>query len=344
VLRLFAFDKIAAMDPERGIRRIWLRLATIVALIALVAAAAAQMLHRRNRPISIFGAVIQKNDDPNKQTPVTGVDVTLEGTGPTPTATSSVAGSFKLTLPLGMKRGQPITLLFRQARYEPLELKTNVADQLYVVQLTPLRSDDQPPPSHPDVPVTNVLVRYSIESSAEVNVGTAVKTFQVINAGDVPCQGHPPCSPDGKWKATAGSASLDAGAGNVFRNARVSCIAGPCPFTKIVSDDFPQGDRYITASALNWSDTTTFLFEAEVLRMQVSDIVRQSYPVIFGQTLNFSLPASAEGPSLQAEIGGEPITFPLGPNPVMSWAVCSIIVAKDRSRSYRCELSRGFTF
>jgi len=33
-----------------------------------------------------------------------------------------------------------------------------------------------------------------------------------------------------------------------------------------------------------------------------SDMVRETYPVIFGRALNFSLPASAEGPSIEAEI------------------------------------------
>ena len=46
----------------------------------------------------------------------------------------------------------------------------------------------------------------------------------------------------------------------------------------------------------------------------VSDLVRESYPVIFGQTLNFSLPLLAEGPSIEAEINGDSIVFPLGPD------------------------------
>ena len=77
----------------------------------------------------------------------------------------------------------------------------------------------------------NVRVRYSVKTITEADVGSAVKTFEVANVGDVPCKGHHPCSPDGKWKAALSSASLDAGEGNEFRNARVSCIAGPCPFS-----------------------------------------------------------------------------------------------------------------
>ena len=69
-----------------------------------------------------------------------------------------------------------------------------------------------------------------------------------------------------KWKAAVGSISLDAGEGNEFRNARVSCIAGPCPFTKIESHNFSHDGRTLNVSALDWSDTATFLLEAEVDR------------------------------------------------------------------------------
>jgi len=333
------------MEPGRS--KITLRIAAIAGLMLLIAAGFIFASRYRSVPASLVGAIVQKSDDPNKQTPVTGAEVSLAGPGPSATATSNIAGYFKLTLPPGIRQGQPVTLVFRQNRYEPLELRTTVQNKLYVVQLTPLRTEGEPPPpTHPDVSVRNILVRYSIETRAEVNVGTAVKTFQVVNTGDVPCNGHPPCSPDNHWKAAVGGASLDAGQGNVFQNARVSCIAGPCPFTRIETDEFSQGGRVISVSVRGWSDTTTFLFEAEVFRLQVSDLVRESYPVIFGQTLNFSLPAAAEGPSLEAEVGGVQITFPLGPtaNPILSWAVCNVTTARNRSKSYRCELSPGYKF
>ena len=46
----------------------------------------------------------------------------------------------------------------------------------------------------------------------------------------------------------------------------------------------------------------------------VTDYVRRSYPVIFDRALNFTLPAAAEGVCIQAEVNGEAIVFPLGPN------------------------------
>jgi hypothetical protein len=194
------------------------------------------------------------------------------------------------------------------------------------------------------VTVSNVRVRYSVKTTTEADVGSAVKTFQVVNTGNVPCRGRHPCSPDGKWKAALGSASLDAGEGNEFRNARVSCIAGPCPFARVEFEGLSRSGRIINVSARNWSDTTTFLLEAEVVHPMVRDIVRESYPVVFGQALNFSLSASAEGPSIEAEINGDSIVFPIGPDLFLSWADCHVTVDRDQTIVYRCELKPGYRF
>ena len=94
----------------------------------------------------------------------------------------------------------------------------------------------------------------------------------------------------------------------------------------------------------NWSDTTTFLFQAEVFRPQISNLVQMTYPIILGTSLNFTLPPTAEGPSVEAELNGENIVFPLGPLPVLSWAECNVSVAKDKARFYRCELNTGYRF
>jgi len=154
----------------------------------------------------------------------------------------------------------------------------------------------------------------------------------------------PQCSPDGKWRAALGSASLDAGTGNQFRSARASCIAGPCPFTKIDSDRFSQGEQTYTVLARDWSDTATFLLEAEVVHPMVSQIVHESYPVIFGEGLNFTLPSTAEGVSIEAELDGQMIVFPLGPELFLSWASCNARVNPDQTKVYRCDLKPGYRF
>src|ERR1700720_555855 len=289
---------------NRGKVRIWLiSLAAFVATLAVVAAVVAW--HYINKPISLRGAVIQQNDDPKKQSPI--MDVQIDGGdqmagGP---VKSDFSGYFKVTLRPGVKKGQPITIHFRNPNFQPVDWKGMVSDNVYVIRMVPLHHDDtDEKPDRPQVLVSNIFVRYSIETTAAVNIGTGVTTFQVINFATIPCDHATPCSPDNKWKAAIGGASLDAGQGNVFENARVSCIAGPCPFTKIDSDEFSHGGRNIGVSVLDWSDTAMFLFQAEVFRQEISDIVRETYPVIFGRALNFTLPAAAQGPSLQAEIAG----------------------------------------
>jgi hypothetical protein len=329
---------------DNGRITIWaVIMAMIVAILAIVLIVA--VVRYTYKPVALRGAVIQQDEDPKKQSPITDVEITALDHPGTPPTRSDFSGYFKMTLKPGVKRGQEVTLQFRHRDYEPVEMKEVVGDKLYIVAMVPLRHDDgEAPPTSPQTPVANVFVRYSIETTAAVNIGTGVTTFQIVNKGNVPCNHGPLCSPDNKWKAAIGGAALDAGQGNVYDNARVSCIAGPCPFTKIEQDNFTRGGRNIGVTVRGWSDTTTFLFQAEVFRQQINDIVRESYPVIFGRALNFTLPAAAEGPSLEAEIDGTNIIFPLGPSPTMSWADCNVKVGKDHSKSYRCELKQGYRF
>jgi hypothetical protein len=192
------------------------------------------------------------------------------------------------------------------------------------------------------VEVSNITVRYTIKTTTPLNAGSVVKTFHVVNAANVPCNGQGPCSPDGRWKAAIGSATLEASAGDVFSKARVSCIAGPCPFTSIRSDGFSRGGPTISVAVLDWSDTTTFLFEAEVFHAMISDIVQYSYPAIFGQTVHFTVPTGAEGVCIEADLNRDHIVFPLGPEPRLSWASCTALVNPDHTKLYRCELNPGY--
>jgi len=84
--------------------------------------------------------------------------------------------------------------------------------------------------------------------------------------------------------------------------------------------------------------------EAEVYQSIVSDVRRQSYPVIFGRALSFTLPQGAEGVSIEADLNGTLIVFPLGPMLSLSWADCQVLVNKDETRVYRCELKPGYRF
>jgi len=56
------------------------------------------------------------------------------------------------------------------------------------------------------------------------------------------------------------------------------------------------------------------------------------------------LPAKAQGPSIEAEMNGSRIVFPLGPTPVLSWADCNVRVEKNQVKDYRCELKAGYQY
>ena len=299
------------------------------------------ILHRMRHPLTIMGAVTIQDADSRKELPIADVEITVAGGAAEAPAKSDASGYFVLHLHRWLRRGRPITLKFRHPNYQPLDLEEIAQNKLYVVHMVPLTK--KPDNNIPIVAIGNVRVRYSIKAPRTMNVGMAVKAFEVKNIGNVPCDHHAPCSPDGKWKATVGSVTLDAGTGNEFLNARVSCIAGPCPFTRIESDDISNPAQKITATARNWSDTATFLVEAEVIHVMQSAIDHQSYPVIFGSALNFTLPKNAEGVSFEADLAGDTIIFPLGPSLLLSWANCNTRSNGDGT-IYRCELKPGYRF
>jgi hypothetical protein len=301
------------------------------------------LLSHRRQPVTLRGAVLQQDRDPNKQLPLADVQITAINALGSGHSTSDSSGFFSLTLPKGLRRRQQVVLQFRHKDYQPLDTDDYIGDKLYVARMLPIHQDTSAEP-HSEAVVSNTRIRYSVKAITEADIGSAVKTFDAINMGNTPCNKRPPCSPDGKWKAGIGSVSLDAGEGNEFRNPRVSCIAGPCPFTKIELEGLSQDGRHFNVSVRNWSDTTTFLLEAEVVHPMNSDLVRETYPVIFGRALNFSLPPAAEGPSIEAEVDGEAVVFPLGPDLFLRWADCHSGVDRDQSKTYRCELKPGYHF
>jgi hypothetical protein len=332
---------------------VWTIIAVAAAVVVILLSLRAHRLKPMNvrRSIPIEGAVIQRDADTKNEVPIANVVVTASDGVNTATAPSEASGHFKLILESAVLSGTPVIVSFRHPNYEPLDLSVQIGrletpDQLYVVAIAPIPPKTVTRSNRAEAVVSNVRVRYTINSRTDTNVGSAVRTFQVVNTGNVPCDQHGPCSPDGKWKASSESVALDAGADNTFSNVRASCIAGPCPFTRIDSSGFNRGGRNIRVSALNWSDTTTFLMEAEVYHTAISSNVRQLYPVIFGRTLSFTLPPTQEGVSLEAEIDGSPMVFPLGPALNLSWAICTVRTdnEKEKTTVYGCELKPGYRF
>jgi hypothetical protein len=324
----------------------------ILAASAVVATALALWLrlhHWRPRTIAIQGAVVRLDSDSWKELPIAGAQVTASDGSSQITSYSDASGYFRLLLNAGVWPKRTVALRFQDSGYQPHQLVLQLglrsaSRKLLVVELKPIPQSPPPGPSHPATVVNNIRIRYTLNVESDTNVGSAVRTFQVVNQGDVPCDHQSPCSPHGEWKAAMNSVTVDAGPGNVFRNARTSCIAGPCPFTRINSSGFVNGGRVITASALDWSDTATFLLEAEVFRDTIDSSVRESYPVVFGRTLTFTLPPTQEGVSIEAELNGTPMVFPLGPDLYLSWATCTARSNADKSTVYQCELKPGYNF
>jgi hypothetical protein len=291
--------------------------------------------------------VLADDTDTKKQRPLAGVTVTAdEGVA---TAETDAAGLFHLRLPPSSllklntdARNNVVSLRLTRREYLPLEQTIEADGQLEVLRMKPEVTDE--PESGPEIPVSDVRLRYTESQRTSADTGSALKSFEVANTGNVPCNGRPPCSPDGKWKASIGGASIDAGDGNEFHEARVSCVAGPCPFTRVEHDGYSQGGRVINVTVRNWSDTVSFVLEAEVSRTSLNDAIRLSYPLIFSRGMNFSLPPSGEGPSIEATVGGFEAVYPIEPTLTTSWTTCTVQTGRDMTKSYRCDLKPGYRF
>lgn len=314
----------------------------LIVLILAVPASVLWVRHLNRRMVTLVGAVITHNPDPRKQLPIAGVQVSISEGRLEVSSKSDASGLFKLRMRRLLLLGRHgVTVQFRHPDYQPLNLFLPISANITVAELVPVR----PAPAADTAArqtIANPVVRYTIKTATEQNVGSAARPFEVVNKGNVPCNGASLCSPDKRWKASLGAIVLDAGAGNEFRNARASCIAGPCPFTKIDTSELEHPGRTMHVSAITWSDTATFLVEAEVVHPMISDVVRYSYPLVFGNALNFTLPPAAEGLTIQADLNGQNIIFPIGPANLLSWADCTARSNPDETRVFRCELKPGY--
>jgi hypothetical protein len=296
--------------------------------------------------VSVTGVVLAADADPKKQVAVSNASV-IANTGQGSFMTrSDASGLFRFSFPSPPEESPAISLYFQAEEHQPLLLSNVAPGRLLVARMLPENRASSRENARAVTTITSdsVSVRYTTKMTTSTNVGALVKTFEAVNTGGIPCGGNHVCSPDGKWKATVSPAVFEAASGNQFLNARVSCIAGPCPFTRIEADNLANPGSAIRVSIRNWSDTATFLVEAEVSRVIHGDVVRQSIPAIFGPALSFTLPPGGEGPSIQAEVNGTSIVFPLGPEHRLSWAVCNVQTAQGGTQVFRCELKPDYRF
>jgi hypothetical protein len=347
------------MTPGRRTKVVMIAILTAASVILVIVSGVF-----RHKPVTLKGAVIRRDADPHREIPI--ADAHIVVTNPLPGTTgksdlsdllgltgkqsvlgetrSDASGFFTITLPRDVRRGRAISFELMHNDYPETAINDYVGDKTYILRMQPSRAEAQNRHQGPESTLGHVLVRYSAKATTLVNIGSAARTFEVANKANQPCDTTGPCSPDHRWKAAIGSLSLDAGEGNEFRNARASCIAGPCPFTSLEENGFTRGGRTISVTARNWSDTTVFLIEAEVVHPMVADTAHDSHPVILGRTMSFTIPAAAQGVSIQAELDGETIVFPLGPALILSWADCSAKVDNEKAEVYRCVLKPGYRF
>lgn len=328
---------------------------TIVISVAILATAATvtsvvllRFMHWTPRTVVIQGAVIRHDADPAKEVPIAGAVVTVSDATTRVSAVSGDTGYFNVKFPERIWPKELVNLTFRHPDYKPLDESLLIGihvphSQLHVVKMTSTAAPAPAPVAHP-TPVSDILVRYTVNDRTDTNVGSVVRVFQVVNTGNLPCNGSELCSPNGLWKEAKNSVTLDAGSGNVFRNVRASCIAGPCPFTRIDSRGFETGGQKIVITAFDWSDTATFLVEAEVYQESIASRLRLSYPVKYGRDLHFTAPPTAEGVTIEANVGGTPIVFPLGTDLYMNWTSCNSRKGRNNDTVYECELKPGYTF
>lgn len=326
----------------------------VLVVVASVGIGIAIRIARKGVPrlspaITLEGSVLKQDPDPSKRTPIPDVAVTATRGETEVDKKTDPTGYFNISLNSGIESGANLTLTFVKEGYKTIQMTPNQpGDQLYLVQMEPVAAPPAVRMQRVQAPaklssIKDVRVRYSFKDQSTIPVGAIAKEFLAPNKGNIPCRDQKPCSPDGKWKATATILPIDADPGNEFRNVRVSCIAGPCHFLK-VDPGVTEHTARLKISVLNWSDTAAFLVEGDEIRTMVTNIVRQSYPFVIGNTMSFALPPSSESVSIEANLDGKSIIFPLGPTLNLSWADCNVDTSTGGDKTYRCQLKPGFQF
>ena len=300
------------------------------------------------RLTTLQGAVIRSDEDTSRQEPISGAVITASHGVVSATTRSDASGYFKITFPQVIWPGEIVTLNLTHPEYHQLTMELHMdfrlaARRLIVAEMKPFPHPMAAPSGKPAAVIANIRIRYTVNAPSEENIGSAAHTFQVVNQGNVACNHQGPCSPNGMWKAASNSITLDAGLGNEYRDVRASCIAGPCPFTRI--ETRAQG-RTIVATAEDWSNTATFLLEAEVFHTSIDSSVRESYPVIFDHSLSFTLPAVGRGRDDSSRSQWHTDCVSSRSRRVLDWATCTVRTnpGEQKSTVYQCTLRPGYRF
>jgi hypothetical protein len=179
--------------------------AALLAVVVLVLLIRGRL---QRRSASVEGAVLMQDTDPRRQLPISGVEVSTAAGETMVQSRSDAAGFFRLKVPLSLWRNETSGLDFRHPGYRSVHVSQQLGEQIYVVRMAAIASQSAPEPTGAQATLKDVRVRYATKATTPINVGSIAKTFEVANAGDVPCNHAPVCSPNGKWKASLGGLSL----------------------------------------------------------------------------------------------------------------------------------------
>src|SRR6185437_15315947 len=186
-------------------KKITIWIAVLAAAAVLIAVIVARMQRWRPRNLTIQGAVVRSRPEPGKQSPIGGVTVTATDGMMTTTAKSDSSGYFQLRFRAKLWPGHVLQMEFRKPEFKdsnltvPLTYRSS-SDRLFIAALEPIVPEKDEVTGKKLTVVSNVRVRFTENVEGDDNIGSAVKTFQVVNKGNVPCNRQAPCSPDGRWK------------------------------------------------------------------------------------------------------------------------------------------------
>ena len=155
---------------------LWAGVGVVVAAVIIVLIVRSQRW--RPRTINIQGAVIRKDADVRKELPVANVAVIATDGLMTVRTQSDASGYFNLRFRENVWPGQTVTLNFRSPDYEAYDLALHpgirsTAQKLYVAKLTPIHQEPAPHTSKRLEVVSNIRIRYTVNSRGDLNIGSA---------------------------------------------------------------------------------------------------------------------------------------------------------------------------
>ena len=330
------------------------KIAGIVAALGAAAAVAAVLALKqpaisllRQPAISIEGTVILQDDDPTKESPIAGVSVAVEpddGVSLVDTATSDFSGYFKLRLPPTIVYGDSVTLRLRHPDHQPIDLVVPVAEHLYVMRMSSAHPEVQPRPARPDIVLSEIIVRYTIESRTALNIGSGARpsTCPIVAMSRAIGSRRVHLMASGRRRTAVCRSTPERATSFAMRACPASLVHARLRISSRM--DFRAAARSSRPRSATGRTRPRSRLKPKCSGLRTP--IRLSVPTQSssdtGSTLHW--PPPPRGVSIEAEVDGEPIIFPLAPNGILSWATCNVRIQKEQARLYRCELKPGYIF